>query len=560
MPDAHSTLPDQVTPETAPPPASPGDDAGDRGGPRGAGARLVATLRRHATLVGFAVVTVLAAVRYLAAGLDGRLDADAGIYAYGGQQAAEGVPPYVSVLNRSGPLGHLVPGAAALLARWTGGDDLTAMRLLYMALSVATVGLVYLLALWTLRSHRAGLVAGFVMLSFHGFAAYASFGPREKTLLVFFLVSTLALAARGAWLLTGVGIAAATLTWQPVFVIAFAAVVAMALLRRREPGEAGRLAALVRIALGGLVPTLLTVAAYAALGQLRVALDAFVLINLRYTAQSGVIDKWPSVVKVLTRHEGPSALFLVAGLVVLLALAVATALRARGTRSLAPPDATLVGLGVAAAMAAAWSVRAMGSWPDLFVFLPLAAVGVAGLVPLADRVLPSPSALVVAVVLIALAAASAVSNTAWLRENRELQTQREVADRINATLGPDATVLGVGASEVLVVMDKRNPIRFQNYGGGLKTYYRENLPGGLRGLARRIDRIQPDLIVTRSGAAAGSWRRPFMGSYEQVGSVDSMVWLASSSLPDETREELRDILADYDADDMSSGNLIGPSR
>jgi hypothetical protein len=44
------------------------------------------------------------------------------------QQVADGVPPYLGVLNRAGPLAHVLPGVAALVARLGGLDDVITMR------------------------------------------------------------------------------------------------------------------------------------------------------------------------------------------------------------------------------------------------------------------------------------------------------------------------------------------------------------------------------------------------------------------------------------------------
>ncbi len=517
-----------------------------------------ASLRRRATELVLLGLLALAAMRYLIPGIDGRLDPDAGIYAYGGQQAAEGIPPYVSVLNRSGPLGHLVPGAAVLVGRWLGADDLAAMRLFYLALAVATVGLVYLLGVWSMRSRWAGLVAGAVMLSFHGFAAYASFGPREKTLLVFFLVATLAAGARGRWLLAGLGVAAATLTWQPIFVATFPAVVAIALLRRRGPGDAGRLAATLRILLGGLAPTALAVAAYAVVGQLRVALDAFLFINLNYTRQPALLDRWPRSVTNIWISESWPSLFVAAGLLVLVLLAGAALVRARGSWQLEPAEATLVGLGFATLGVLGWSLRAFQTWPDLFIMLPLGALGTAGLVPLAGRV-PLPGARVtVASVLALTAAALSLQNALALRANDSLRGQQEFAAALNEAAGPDATVLSVAAPDVLVLLGKRNPTRFQSFGGGLKPYYRENLPGGLAGYRDRIRRIGPDLIVTK-GTSVRPWQKKLFKDYQHVGRSSDYFWLAARALPAERRQAVRAALAEHGDKLQADRYLVEPT-
>ena len=59
----------------------------------------------------------VAVVVYTLHGFHGALTRDLGIYAYAGQQVADGVPPYLGVLNRAGPLAHVLPGVGALVAR-----------------------------------------------------------------------------------------------------------------------------------------------------------------------------------------------------------------------------------------------------------------------------------------------------------------------------------------------------------------------------------------------------------------------------------------------------------
>ena len=77
-------------------------------------------------------------------------------------------------------------------------------------------------------------------------------------------------------------IALATLTWQPVFFAAAAGAAVAALLAERT----GKLKALLLIAVGGLIPTAITVGAYVATGQLKLFVDDFLLINAEYTKQT----------------------------------------------------------------------------------------------------------------------------------------------------------------------------------------------------------------------------------------------------------------------------------
>ena len=56
-------------------------------------------------------VGLIALTVYSLHGVRGNLTRDVGLYAYAGQQVADGVPPYLGVLNRAGPLAHAIPAA-----------------------------------------------------------------------------------------------------------------------------------------------------------------------------------------------------------------------------------------------------------------------------------------------------------------------------------------------------------------------------------------------------------------------------------------------------------------
>ena len=83
-------------------------------------------------------VALLAGVLFLLRGFDGMLTRDLALYAYAGQRVADGVPPYVGVMNRSGPLAHLVPGAGAWVGDVLDVDDLLAITIIIGSLGLVT--------------------------------------------------------------------------------------------------------------------------------------------------------------------------------------------------------------------------------------------------------------------------------------------------------------------------------------------------------------------------------------------------------------------------------------
>ena len=63
------------------------------------------------------LVGLVALVVYSLHGFGGVLNRDLGVYAYAGQQFADGVPPYEGILNRAGPLAHMLPGVGMVAGR-----------------------------------------------------------------------------------------------------------------------------------------------------------------------------------------------------------------------------------------------------------------------------------------------------------------------------------------------------------------------------------------------------------------------------------------------------------
>ena len=101
---------------------------------------------RSADPLVFAVGGV-ALVTYALHGFNGMLTRDLAVYSYAGQQVAEGVPPYVGILNRAGPLAHVIPGIGVVIARIGGFDDVHTLRLLFLAIAALS-------APWKSRSLR----------------------------------------------------------------------------------------------------------------------------------------------------------------------------------------------------------------------------------------------------------------------------------------------------------------------------------------------------------------------------------------------------------------------
>ncbi|HEX5860524.1 MAG TPA: glycosyltransferase family 39 protein [Nocardioides sp.] len=476
------------------------------------------------------LLAVAALVVFLVQGFDSILTRDLALYSYGAQQAVEGVPPYVSVLNRAGPLAHLVPAVGVGAARIVGMDDILGMRLLMLLISVTCVWVLYALVRDLFHSRLAGVASATAMLTFAGFVTYAVGGPREKTTLTLFVLLVFWAVLKQRWLMAGICVALATLTWQPSFITGLlAAGVAVAGL-----GRTAMLPAALRFTVGGLIPTAVITAGFALAGAATAFLDGFVLINWRYTTP-GRFYGFHDRVDLLTDAFGVSVVVILIGLV---AIMVFAALRARDAfRSREAPDLAVVGIGVATVGGVLWSLFVFNGWADLMVLLPSAALGVGALAAEVQERVPGRVGMSI---LVGWSVVCLLAGLISSFENREhtLDRQRAEVDAMFAAVPPDATVLSVGGPEPLVLTHRTNPIRHQMFLAGLAQYVDDTWPGGLDGLAEWIGEEEPTFI-TVDHPEWYSWLEPTLDAeYVDVGTTPGdFTWYVHRSVgPDVVRE------------------------
>ena len=421
------------------------------------------------------MVGVVALVVCALHGFDGPLDRDLGVFTYGGEHVAAGVPPYAGVFNSVGPLSDALPGLAIWAGDHLGVDPVSAERHLYVVLAAGCCVVLSVLARDVLRSRAAGFVAPAVLLTFQDFTNLASDGPREKTAMVLLMLVTLLLLTRRRWAWAGVTTALATLTWQPVLAVALTAALVAVLGARPQ-----RVRAAAAYVAGGVVTTAVFAAWFAARGDLRTAVEGFVVVNAEYTRQPSLLTDPRTVAHFLWQAYHASVLLVPIGLV---ALAVAGA---RGARR----DPPLVVVAAAGLAATVWTVAVINGPPDLFVVLPFAALGVAAAVVAVPGRVVVPAVTAAAVVTAAVVAVGTRSDT----------LERERADvRDVLAAAPGATLLSINAPEVLALAGRSNPTPYQVFDLPMDGYLQATWPGGLPGYARWIAHDRPTLVAFSAG-------------------------------------------------------------
>jgi hypothetical protein len=487
------------------------------------------------------VVAGVSLVVYVLHGFQGMLTRDLGIYSYAGQQVADGVPPYLGVLNRAGPLAHVLPGAGVLLARAAGLDDgyadVVTMRVLFMLIATAAVVMAYLLGRDLFGSRGAGLVTAGGMLAIHGFIQYASSGPREKTPMALFVIVALWAITRRWWFTAGLMTSLATLCLQTAFFSTFAAVVVAVLFL----AHGQRLRSLVKVAVGGLAPVLVLDVWFALAGSLRAAYDGFYGINRRYTVPNPLTVDRQDVWADLQAAYGVTVWLLLAGTVLLVLVSLGAV--SRRARTAQPGLVALPAMTAGLAAGLWWILQEYDAWADLFPVLPFAALGLGAAYAVAvHRLAPRPQAVVAG----ALAVTAVVLAVSYSLETRDdgLDEQREATDAVLATLTDDATITSIEAPQPLVLTRRTNPTRYQMFRSGLQDYMDDTWPGGLVGFQRDLVADGQDLVAVGE-TVSRRWRESLQPDYVYVGSAPMWDWYARASLGSQKIAELRDA-AGYD--------------
>ena len=473
-------------------------------------------------LVWLAVPAVVWGVR----GFQDGLDRDAALYVYAGQAVADGAPPYVEVMNRSGPLAQLLPGAGIALGRLVGLDDVVGARVFFFLLLVVTPALVYLLARDVFSSRLAGSTAAATLLAFRGLALSATDGTQSKLAMLVLLVLALLLLTRGRWLWAGVVTGLATLSWQPVVIVLVVVALVLALVPSGDLRR--RLAGLPRFVGGGALSLGAIVAYSLATGSLDASVEGFWAINAGYTDQQGLGTSPGHAWDALTTWFGWTVVLLVAGCVSSVALGLRALIRRSGR------DGDVAALGAGTLAGVGWSLAAFQGGPDALVVVPMAAIGVGGGLALAGELLPGswqrPLGVVVACC-VALAVVATLHLT-WTSRGPVLAAERADAEAAFAGQPDDATVFAFYAPQPLALTGRRSISRFVLFGDGMSEYVASQWADGFRGYVDWVREERPDVLVVNSRGLSGRLR-PLSRDYVEVAGGDG--WRAYVSAADAPR-------------------------
>jgi 4-amino-4-deoxy-L-arabinose transferase-like glycosyltransferase len=463
----------------------------------------------------------IGAVLFTRFSIDGNLWRDEAIYAYGGQQLADGVPVYLGIFDPKPPLPTFLTALGALAGKATGKDELIAMRAEFFVWGLLAVVAVYWVGLKLWRSPLAALAGAVVFASFKGFAQDALPGPDAKTPGIFLMVLALGLLVSRRWFLAGIAGSLAFLDWQPLGICAAAAVIAAVLVAGEEPRWRRGAVALGGVA-APIVATVLFLAIDGGLPQFIEASFTFPATGLKRgdVTLGGNIRQIDTIVN---QHYGDTRVLFWGGLVLLVAVLGAWLVRRRVAPERVLPAAVV--LGTFAAFAAA-SVADFQGYPDLYPLLPYAALGigaaVAAIAPRVSGVGARRAAAAIALSGVVLLVALSFHWYSGRQPGPSLQTERGYARTLNRLLDPGERLYVLGDPTPLVLTKRRNPVRWIYLGSGVDRWAIKHDFGSLAGWQANIRAVDPPVVIfnlwtSGKGQQMRAWLRSEYGTGKFLG-------------------------------------------
>jgi hypothetical protein len=435
------------------------------------------------------------------------------------ERAASGVPPHASLVNHKLALSMMMSGGAISLGRLLGVDDVSAARILSIALAAATVPLVWALTLQLTRTRLAAVLAGAVMLTFSDYFKQGAMGVRPQLFATFFLLLALVSCANRKAFRSGLFAGASFLCWQPAATVALAVAVAAAVNRDDRR-------ALAWVCCGGAVAFLGYESYFLVNGLLGEQLYQSFAMGLDTSAHK--TPSWRDALRfvVFLEEIGRSRGYLfAAGFVAVLAwgwLRVALSPREAWDRLRARPG--LLAAALTAHLAVAFTFVDFQAFPDRFVILPFYAVAsgfVLALLIAAFSRLPSQyiRAAIAVLTVWLLVEPGLQQRLSTSERTRSLQTQRELAAALDELEGEHGPVWAIGCVHLLGLARRAN---FDRYGVLIDPRVRASMQRETRSDTR--------------GYRPTSGKMPGVVLTSRHGARRALPWLSREYRPVENRE------------------------
>ena len=455
-------------------------------------------LAQHRTLLRRLMPVLVVAVAtwtYVTCGFGGAFPRDDSLYALCAQRVADGYVPYQQVFDVTGPFGSMDSAVGILAARQAGLPDYRGVQVQGIVTSVLTVLAVYLLAQALTGSVLAGGLAAAAFLGFAGFIDQAATGHPKLLVTLAVTVAVLCMVSK-RWLLAGIFVAVAALTWQVVALVGVAGLVAI------YGGAEKRGRATLALVGGGVAVVAAVVGWFALHGSVGTLWEGAVLSLVYVGDRAAHLPFTWHFWRPLRYSFGSYNSSVTVGWLGLIGIG---AVFVEQMRTEGGPWKALVGSRWASFFCAftlltAFTVYDFQSPDDAFVLLPFLAVGLSYILIRAIDALTGPETLIrprwrpIAAGLVAVALLMPTVMKVKFHPAEGLAEQRQAVDQIIARLG-DGRIQCINTPGVLMLGELENATRHVVVGQGILSFIDAHEPGGVAGWIESIEDADVELVV-----------------------------------------------------------------
>jgi hypothetical protein len=377
------------------------------------------------------------------------------------------------------------------------------MRIGYMVIATATSLLMYRLSVRIFNRNGTALFAPLAMLGFQGYIVMAAVGARPKVLLLFFMIFLLIFLWDRRWFSAGLASALCVFTWQPSGIVLISALIFAFISGGRD-----RLAAPVRL-LGGFVLVTAALSAYFIYkGAFQEFLDGSFLANLFFVSRTGEHNELNNIIYWIKTGFPFSSSLIVLGLTCIVPYFACEAWKHwTNNRSAGPEFAYLLML----IMFTVWSLLDFQGYPDFFVFLPFAALGIQLILQNLSSVFGEmfgfgarhrDFAAQLVLVCFLLAAPYFAFVRSWAGTGPTLSDQiDQIESVISEALGDgdigNKQVLVLEVPEILALLRLENITPYIVQMDGIDRYLASKFSDGIQGWFDAMEAGEPDLLIIR---------------------------------------------------------------
>jgi hypothetical protein len=363
----------------------------------------------------------------------------------------------------------------------------------------------YRLSVRVFAKNGTALFAPLAMLGFQGYIIMAAVGARPKVLLLFFMLCALIFLWDRRWFAAGVASALCAFTWQPSGIVLIAALIFAFISGGRD-----RLAAPVRLLGGFLLVAAVLSAYFIYMGAFQEFLDGSFLVQLFFmerTARQNMLS--PIIYWIKTGFPFSSSLIVLGLMCIVPYFACEAWKHWTNNRSVGPELAYLLML----IMFTVWSLLDFQGYPDFFVFLPFAALGIQLILQNLSSVFGEmfgfgarhrDLAAQLVLVCFLLAAPYFAFVRSWAAVGPTLSEQiYQIESIISKALGDgdigNKQVLVLEIPEILALLRLENNTPYIVQMHGIDRYLASKFSDGIQGWFDAMEAGEPDLLIIRTG-------------------------------------------------------------